>query len=396
MPIPTPFHERLAPLCHSYRWKDWAGRLAVCSFDHGAEPEYTAIRHAAAAIDVSPLYKYEVRGRQAAELLAQVMTRDVRKLAVGRVTYCCWCDDAGKVVDDGTVTRWGRRRFRVTAAEPSLRWFRTAAAGLEVEIDDISESVAALAVQGPRSRDLLVDCLGDGVAELRFFRAVEIESLGFPVGVTRTGYTGDLGYELWVEADRALELWDALAAHGSRHGFTPAGLDALDMSRIEAGFIMLDVDYYSAPRVVLESRKSSPWELGLGWTVDLDRDPFVGQAALAAEKERGPAWSFVGLLADYGDLERLYDRHGLPASLPAGASRDPIPVFDGNRQVGRATSHLWSPTLKQQIALASVESGSAAVGSVLGIEHTVEFERDRVRATVVETPFFDPPRKRKP
>lgn len=396
MPIGSPFHPRLQELCISYRWKEWAGYYAVCSFDHGHEREYVAFRQAAGLIDVSALYKYEVRGPDAGRFLAQMTARDVTRLRVGRVTYCCWCDDEGKVVDDGTVTRWAEDHYRLTAAEPSLRWFERGIQGQRVTVEDSSQRVAALAVQGPRSRAVLADCCDANLDRLKFFRATRARLDGVAVGITRTGYTGDLGYEIWVEADDALPVWDAVVDAGRAHALEPAGLDALDMTRIEAGFVMLDVDYHSAPRVVIESRKSTPYEIGLGWTVDLEREPFVGQAALKAEKARGVAWSLVGLEADWEGLEALYERCGLPASLPASAGRDPLPVYRDDRQVGRATSHMWSPLLKKQIALASVRSDSAAPGTILEIEHTVEFERCQVSARVVETPFFDPERKRRP
>jgi len=395
MPVPSPFHPRTSRLCTSFRWKDWAGYYAVCSFDHSQEREYIAFRQAAGLIDVTPLYKYEVRGKDSARFLAQVMTRDITKLAVGRVTYCCWCDDAGKVVDDGTVTRWGRYHFRVTAAEPSLRWFERAIQGQDVTVEDSSSRIAALALQGPRSREILADCSDADLERLKFFRATTARLDGVEVGITRTGYTGDLGFEVWMSTEDALAVWDAIVDAGRAHALEPAGLDALDMTRIEAGFVMLDVDYYSAPRVVLESRKSTPHELGLGWTVNLERDPFVGQSALRAELERGVAWQVVGLEADWEKLEALYEGYGMPASLPTSASREPLPVYQGERQVGRATSHMWSPILKKQIALASVRT-QALDGGDLAIEHTVEFERSQVPVRVVKTPFFNPLRKRKP
>jgi aminomethyltransferase len=395
MPIPSPFHPRTEKLCTSYRWKDWAGYYAVASFDHSQEREYVAFRQAAGLIDVTPLFKYEVRGRDAGRFLAQIMTRDISKLAVGRVTYCCWCTDEGKVVDDGTVTRWDEDHYRVTAAEPSLRWFERAIQGQEVTIEDSSARIAALAIQGPRSRAVLADCTDVDVDELKFFRATTGRLDGVEVGITRTGYTGDLGFEVWMAAEEALAVWDAIVDAGRAHGLEPAGLDALDMTRIEAGFILLGADYYSAPRVVLESRKSTPYELGLGWTVALEREPFVGQAALRAEQERGVAWQMVGLEASWEHLEALYERFGMPASLSPAASREPLPVYQADRQVGRATSHMWSPILKKQIALASVRT-EATRGGGLAIEHTVEFERSQVPVRIVATPFFDPPRKRKP
>ncbi|MCZ6508171.1 MAG: aminomethyltransferase family protein [Acidobacteria bacterium] len=396
MPLPSPFHLRIEKLCTSFRWKDWAGYHAVSSFDHSHEREYVAFRQAAGVIDVSPLYKYEVRGRDAGRFLSQVMARDITRLGVGRVTYCCWCDDEGKVVDDGTVTRWGEEHYRVTAAEPSLRWFEQGMQGQDVTIEDSSQRIAALALQGPRSRAVLADCSDAPLDRLEFFRATTARLDGVEVGITRTGYTGDLGYEIWIDAHDALAVWDAVIDAGRAHGLEPAGLDALDMTRIEAGFLMLDVDYYSAPREVLESRKSTPFELGLGWTVHLERDPFVGQAALVAEQRRGVAWNLVGLEADWQELEALYERYGMPVSLPAAASRDALPIYRGSEQVGRATSHMWSPLLKKQIALASLRAEAAVAGTDLAIEHTVEFERCRVAVKVVKMPFFDPLRKRQP
>ena len=395
MPIPSPFHPRTEPLCASYRWKDWAGYCAVCRFDTSLEREYLAFRQAAGLIDVTPLFKYEVYGPDAAALLARMMVRDIRRLKVGRVTYCCWCDDAGKVIDDGTVSRLEEDYYRVTAADPTYHWLARLSRGLEVTVEDSSRRLGALALQGPTSRDILRRCSDADLEGLKFFGATRARLDGVEVWITRTGYTGDLGYEIWVENDGALALWDALVDAGRPFGIEPAGLDALDVARIEAGFIMLHVDYYSAPKVVLESRKSFPYEIGLGWTVHLDRQPFVGQTALRAVQRRGPAWRLVGLEMSWEELEALYDSYGLPPKLPAGASRDPLPVFAHGRQVGRATSHTWSPLLKKSLALASVESGHARPGTRLQIEHTVEYERRRVSATVVETPFFDPERKRK-
>jgi aminomethyltransferase len=399
MPIPSPFHERTAPLCTSLRWKDWAGYAAVCSYDTAHDREYFAFRESAGLLDVSPLFKYEVHGPDAAALLSRMMVRDVAKLKVGRVAYSCWCDDAGKVIDDGTVSRLDEDYFRVTAADPSLHWLQTVGRGYRASIEDSSSRLAVLALQGPRSREILRAASDADMDALKFFGVTRarFDGLdGLDVWISRTGYTGDLGYEVWVENAGALRLWDALVAAGRQHGIEPAGLDALDVSRIEAGFILLGIDYYSAPKVVLEARKSSPFEIGLGWAVDLERDGFVGQRALAAEKKKGSPWALVGLEVSWEALEKLYESYGLPPSLPATARRDGLPVYDGEVQVGKVTSHTWSPLLKKYIALASVHSTHAARGRVLEMEHTVEFERRRVPATVVETPFYDPERKRKP
>jgi aminomethyltransferase len=394
MPIPSPFHQRTAPLCTSYKWKDWAGYYAVCSFDSTHDREYYAFRQAAGMIDVTPLYKYEVYGPDAAALLSRMMVRDIRKLKVGRVAYTCWCDDAGKVVDDGTVSRLEKEYFRVTAADPSYHWLYDLARGYDVTIEDSTRSLAAVAIQGPTSRDILASCSDAALDKLRFFRVTRAELDGLDVWISRTGYTGDLGYEVWVASDQAVALWDRLISAGRPYGIEPAGLDALDMTRIEAGFIMLHVDYFSATKVTLESRKSSPFEVGLGWMVKLEREPFVGQAALQAEQRRGSAWRLVGLEMDWPELESLYEGYGLPPALPAEACREPLPVYADGRQVGQVTSHTWSPILKRMIALASVRTPWSKEGNRLQVEHTVEFERRTVTARVAPTPFFDPPRKK--
>jgi glycine cleavage system T protein (aminomethyltransferase) len=400
MPIASPFHERTQPLCTSYRWKDWAGYYAVCSYDTTHDREYFAFRETAGMIDVTPLYKYEVRGPDAAALLGRMTVRDVAKLKVGRVGYCCWCDDEGKVIDDGTVSCLDPEHYRLTAADPTYDWLARLGRGHDVAVEDSSRRLAALAIQGPTSREVLRAAGVEGIDGLKFFGVSPARIDGLEVWVSRTGYTGDLGYEVWVEAAGALRLWDALAAAGRPHGLEPAGLDALDLTRIEAGFIMLGVDYFSSHRVVLESRKSSPFEIGLGWTVKLDREPFVGAPALAAERQGGSPWQLVGLEASWEELEALYEGYGLPASLPPRASREPLPVYAegayGGRgpQVGRVTSHCWSPLLKRYLGLASVRAAHAAPGTRLQLEHTVEWERHTVTATVVATPFFNPPRKR--
>jgi len=397
MPIPSPFHERTQALCTSYRWKDWAGYCAVCSFDTTHDREYFAFRESAGLLDVTPLYKYEVYGPDAAALLGRMMVRDVTKLKVGRMAYTCWCDDDGKVIDDGTVARLEESYFRVTAADPTLHWLQALGRGLDVKLEDSSARLGALALQGPTSRAILRDASSADMDKLKFFGITRATIGGIPVWISRTGYTGDLGYEVWVEREQALPVWDALMAAGGPHGIVPAALDALDVSRIEAGFVLLGVDYFSSEKVVLETRKSTPLELGFGWMVDLERGNFLGRDAIAAEKERGSAWHLVGLEVSWEDLEALYGSFNLPPSLPGTARRDALPVYDEDgRQVGQATSHTWSPLLKKYLAIASVRNGFEAKGTKLQIEHTVEYERRKVTATVAPLPFFDPERKRKP
>ena len=395
MPIETPFHPRTAELCTSYRWKDWAGYYAVCSYDTDHDREYNAIRHAAGLIDVTPLFKYEVKGADAASFLSYVWARDIRRLKDGQVAYGCFCNEGGHVVDDGTVTRWDEEHFRMTSADPSYEWLMRHARGFDVTVRDITDEMCALALQGPTSRAILAEVCGEEVAELGFFRATATRLNRKKIEVTRTGFTGDLGYELWMPNDRALEVWDALMDAGHIHGIEPLGLDALDVSRIEAGFILAGVEYFNAQHALIESQKSTPYELELGWTVHLDREPFVGQNALMAEAKRGPSQKLVGLEIDWEETEALFESFGLPPSLPACAWRDGVPIYDGVTQVGRGTSGAWSPALKKNLALATVDTRYAAIGTELSIEVTVEYQRRKVHARVVERPFFDPERKRR-
>lgn len=395
MPSATPFHPRTSALCRSLSWKVWAGCHAVRSYDTLHGPEYFALRHAAGLIDVSPLHKYDVAGPDAGAFLSRMMVRDPGKLAVGRVSYLCWCDDDGKVLDDGTVTRLSRERYRVTAAEPAGAWLARGARGYRVTVDDVSRSLAALAVQGPTSRGLLEEATGSDLAELRFFGLARARLGQVEVEITRTGYTGDLGYEIWVPADRALEAWDAVARVAPAWRGRPVGLDAMDVTRIEAGFILNGVDYVSAQLCLLDSRKSTPWEIGLDWTVRLARGPFIGQAALRREAQRGPRRKLVGLVYDWDEYEATWAEFGLPPQVPAGAWRTPVPVFSpAGPQVGQATSGAWSPLLKANLALATVDAAQAHRGTRLAIEVTPEFSRRRVGATVTALPFFDPERKR--
>jgi aminomethyltransferase len=358
------------------------------SYELSHEREYHAIRSAAALFDVSPLYKYRVRGKDAALLLDLVATRSIRDLKVGQVAYTPWCDAAGKVLDDGTIARLGEGEFRMTSAEPNLRWLQDNAAGLNVKVEDVSDSLAALSLQGPASRAIL------GSLELNYFRLVQTELFGIPVSVSRTGYTGDLGYEIWVSTDKALALWDALVEAGSPYGVVPAGMLALDVARIEAGLLLLDVDYVPARKALIESQTSSPFELDLAWTVNLKKDRFVGREALAAEASRAPQWQFVGVEVDWTSLERLYQEVGLATRLPAAAWRTSVPIYAGSEQAGYATSGGWSPLLKKYIALAHLRAPWAAPGTQLEMEITVEHRRKRAAVRVVKKPFFDPQRKR--
>ena len=395
MPFPTPFHSRTSQVSLSQDWKDWAGYYAASTYDATHDSEYVALRHSAGLIDVSPLYKYEVRGPEAAAFLSRVTVKDLRKLKIGRVTYLCWCDDDGKIVDDGTVSRLDEEHYRVTAAEPSLSWFENLSRGFKVSIEDVSEKIGALSLQGPTSRDLLRQVVDFEIDELRFFAVRPTRLDGVDVWLSRTGYTGDLGYEIWVESEQAPELWDRVVDAGRAFGIRPAGLNAMDVTRIEAGFVMNGVDYYSANHCLIEGRKSSPFELGLGWTVQLDREPFVGQKALRKEKESGPSRQFVGLAIDWQEVEDIFEGYGLPAELPTEAWRDGRPIYDANGNwIGQATSGVWSPTLKKNLALAQIGTEFGSAGTPVQIEVTAEYRRHKATAIVTSTPFFNPPRKR--
>ena len=395
MPIGTCFHTRTAALCESMSWREWAGYFAVSTYEVHHEREYNAIRNAAALIDVSPLFKYRVSGKHATRLVDRVITRDVPKMKPGQVSYTHWCDGRGKVIDDGTVARLEENVYRWTAAEPNLRWIHMNSHGLEVTVEDISDRLGALALQGPTSRAILLSCVeGADISALKYFRVTPARVRGIPVEISRTGYTGDLGYEVWVAWDRAEALWDALMDAGRPYDITPTGMLALDVARIEAGLILLDVDYVSSRKALIPAQQYSPYEIGLGRLVNLEKAPYIGQQALRAEAKRGPARQLVGLEVDWDDLDRLHDEAGLPPQLPLTASRVAVPVYRGGKQVGKATSSTWSPTLKKMIALATVSSDQARPGTRLEMEFTVNHVRKNVGVTVKALPFFDPPRKR--
>jgi aminomethyltransferase len=378
----------------SHAWRRWAGYVVASSYELSHEREYHAIRSSAALFDVSPLYKYRIRGRDAARLLDRVVTRNVARAQVGQVLYTTWCDASGKVLDDGTVARLDEQTFRLTSAEPNLRWLEANATGLDVAMEDVSEFTAALALQGPTSREILQSVLDVDLSVLKYFRISTGKLRNFSVSVSRTGYTGDLGFEIWLDSADALPVWDALIESGAGYGITPAGILALDVARIEAGLMLMDVDYVSARKAFIEGETSSPFELDLGWTVNVDKEHFVGRAALAREKQRGPQWRFVGVEVEWDALERLYAEVGLAPRLPSQAWRASVPLYAGGEQAGYATSGCWSPILKQYIALAHLESRWAEPGTALEMEVTVQHRRKRAAARVVKKPFFDPGRKR--
>lgn len=393
MPVGTPFHERTFALCESLNYRDWSGYYTVSAYETHHEHEYNAIRNTAALIDISPLFKYIVSGPDAARLVNRVITRDVEKMKVGRVFYTPWCDEQGHVIDDGTVARLEEQRFRWTAADPNLRWLTQNAAGMQVQIEDVSESTAALALQGPMSAAILRACAAADIDGLKYFRVTSGAIGGVPVDISRTGYTGDLGYEIWMESRDALRVWDVLMETGRGYDIKPAGMLALDVARVEAGLLLIDVDFHGSRKALTAAQKYTPYELGLGRLVNPDKAPFIGQNPLAQERERGPRRMIVGLEVNWEDVEALYELEGLAPVAPAAASRLAVPVMRHGIQVGRATTTAWSPTLKRLIALATIDAPHFALGTELRIEVTIEGVRRSARATVVRTPFFDPERK---
>jgi aminomethyltransferase len=397
MPIKSPFFPRMAEHCTSMNWKIWAGYYAVNVYDTLHDPEYYAIRNAAALFDVTPLFKYRVSGPDAAACLSRIMVRDISKLKPGRVTYCCWCDDEGKVVDDGTVMFREENEYFVTAADPSYSWFSRFTRGYDVKIEDITETTAALSLQGPMSREILKQIADPALIDkMRFFQVKKAKVEKFDLYISRTGYTGDLGYELWVDNKHALKLWDAVMSAGTNYNIRPAGIMALDVSRVEAGLVMAGVDYKNALHALIEDRKSSPYEISLGWTVDLERETFNGQAALKKEKETGSKWATVGLDIDWLELEEVHAGYGLPPEVSNQPWRSSIPVYSDKQrrnQVGYGTSGTWSPQLKKNLALATIESKYSEPGSKVQFEITVEHKRHSVMATVTSPQFFSPERK---
>jgi len=394
MPIGTPFHQRTFPLCESLNYREWSGYYAVSAYETHHEHEYNAIRNAAALIDISPLFKYRISGPDATRLVDRIITRDMRKVAIGQVVYTPWCDEQGKVIDDGTVSRLEENVYRWTAADPSLRWFTQNGAGLDVQFEDISESVAALALQGPTAGKLLKTVVeGADVGGLKYFRVTKGTIAGVPVEISRTGYTGDLGYEIWVANEQAVRVWDVLIDLGRPFDIKPAGMLALDVARIEAGLLLIEVDFNSSKKALVLEQKYSPFEMGLDRLVNLDKGRFIGRQALIKEARDGPARRIVGIEIDWTGVERLFEAAGLPPAVSPVASRVAVPIYKNGSQIGKATSTTWSPLLKRMIALATVKSDFAKPGTKVEIEITVEAVRHRVGAIVAKTPFYNPKHK---
>jgi aminomethyltransferase len=380
--LPTPFHARARAACMTDRFIAWSGYSTVDVFTT-VEQEYFAIRNSCSVYDLSPMIKYRITGADAEAYLNRLVTRDVRKLKTDRVAYAVWCNDAGHVIDDGTIFRFAADDFRLCTAERQLNWLLDSAIGYSVAIEDVSERIAALSVQGPTSCGVLKKAGFGGVERLKPFEIGRFEVFGAPVTVSRTGFTGDLGYELWMAPDDAEHVWDVLMSAGQSRGIRPIGSAAVNMARIEAGFLMPNVDFVSAEGTVHLGRDRSPYELGLDWVVDLKKGHFNGRRALVKEALAGPRRKLVGLdVAGQKPAEK--------ALLYAGKSC--------RTQVGAVSSGLWSPTCKRNIALAMVDMPYFKLGSEVWAEiylcRELLWERRVAKAVVVEKPFFQPERRR--
>jgi aminomethyltransferase len=379
---PTPFHERARDLSQLDSYVPWAGYSTVDVFSN-VEHEYFAIRNAATLYDLTPMVKYRIVGPDAERYLNRLVTRDVRKLRVNRVAYCVWCNDSGHVVGDGTIFRLGPAEFRLCVGERHLDWLLDSAIGFDVEVAEITEQIAALSLQGPTSYSVLRNLGVEGIETLRVFEIGHYAAAGIPLTISRTGFTGDLGYELWMPPDSATQVWDRLMEAGRTRGIRPIGSQALDMARIEAGFIMPHIDFISAEHTIRVGRDRSPFELGLDWLVDFECGHFTGRRALLAERTAGPRRRLVGL-----DIDGNKPAHG--SLIYADRA--------GNKEVGSVTSALWSPTCKRNLALAMIEAPYFVVGRGLFadiyLNRELVWERRMCAAKVVEKPFFTHDRRR--
>lgn len=390
----TPLHSRTSALMQASQWRRWAGYSVASSYEMTHDREYYAIRNACVLLDVSPLCKYSIKGVDALKFLNRLVTRDVSKIAVGGMLYTPWCDSRGKIIDDGTIAQLGENHYRLTSAEPNMRWLQDNAIGMNVEIEDVSDQMASMSVQGPRSRELLMSLTDAPLGGMKYYEFVNTRIKGDKVMISRTGYTGDLGFEIWVDAAAGERVWDAIIEAGKSFALQPAGIWALDVARIEAGLIMLDIDYTPANKAMTDAQTSTPLELGLNWAISWKKGNFVGRKALFEEKQNGSQSNLVGLEIDHKEYERQHHALGLTVPYPFMAWREVIPLYVDGKQIGYATSGVWSPTLKKYIALGHVKPGHTEPGSVVTIDLTIDRFRRPFNAKVTKLPFFNPPRKK--
>jgi aminomethyltransferase len=398
----TPFHPRLSELNQTGLYSHWAGHLSTLRYDMSAKHEYFAVRNSAGYFDTSPLYKYRVTGPDAERFLAGIMTRDVRRCRPGQAMYTVWCDDAGYVLEDGVLFRHADDDWLLTSADPNLGYLEGLVGRHRVSIEDVSADYGMLAVQGPRSREILAS-LAPEVTDLAFFGLTPAKIGGAPVTISRTGYTGDLGFEVTVEADDALGVLDKIIQAGEGNGLRPFGEEALMMLRIEAGLSLINVEFSSARYAFTDAERFTAKELGFGWMLGKDgaalgQDrPFIGRRAIERELREGTSrWATVGLWIDWQEYATLHTERGL--IVPK--DEHPVPwesmLYDGPHRetsVGYATSLMYSPMLQRHIAIARVLPEYAAKGSTVHVELTVDHEYLSVPATTDRLPLFNPARK---
>ena len=393
----TPFHERTSALNRTGLWEHWSGHLAATKYQVAEKAEYFAVRNSAGVFDTSPLYKYRIHGPDAERFLGGALARDIRSCEVGRAQYTLWCDDRGFVVEDGVILHVAADEYLLTSAEPNLAWFQDLAGRLRVTIEEVSDEYGVLAFQGPRSRRILCS-IAPEVEGLDFFGLTAAKIARKPVTISRTGYTGDLGYEVWVGAGDALPVWDALLEASEGHGVVPFGTLALYMARIEAGLILLDVDFQSSRFGWTDEDRSTPIELGFGWMFrDLAADdrPFVGRRAIERElADRSSRWRLTGLVVDWRDYDRIYNAAGLIPPKDHTPVQEELFVYDdAGGQVGYSTSFMYSPMLQRHIALARVRPELAKPGSEVRLEVAVNHRYEYVKAHTARTPLYNPDRK---
>jgi aminomethyltransferase len=391
----TPFHERTSALNETGLWEHWSNALVAPRYQMSEKFEYFGIRNAAGVFDTSPLYKYRIIGQDAERYLAGVLTRDPRALPVGKAQYTLWCDDRGYVIEDGVLLRPGEEEYLLTTAEPNLAYFEGLTGRLDVHLEDVTDDWGILAIQGPRSREILAS-VAPPIADLAFFQLIRTKIDGVDVIVSRTGYTGDLGYEVWAPAADALDVWDAIWNAGHGKALIPFGLTALYMARIEAGLILLDVDFHSSRFAWTDADRSTPTELGLGWTLKgIDGRAFVGRDAIRRElRDKTSRWALTGLVVDWKDYDRIYDEAGLIPPKDHTPIQDEYYVYDDElNQLGYATSQMYSPMLQRHIALARVPLDRLAEGSRVKLEAGVRHRYEYFDAYVTKTPLFNPQRR---
>lgn len=394
----TPFHERTSALNETGLWSHWAGRLAAERYQLSEKAEYVAVRNSAGIFDTSPLFKYRFSGPGAERYLAGVLARDPRTLVPGAAHYTAWCDDGGFLVEDGVLLRHEEHAFVLTAAEPNLAWFADLARPSDgVTIEDVSEAWAVLSLQGPRSRGLLAG-LDGRIGRLGFFEHAEATIAGRSVRVSRTGFTGDLGYEVWARTEDALPVWDAVWDATRGQGVVPFGLQALYMTRIEAGLLLLDVDFANSRFAWTDADRATPHELGLGWMlkgVDADDRVFVGRTAIRRElATRSSRFRTTGIVVDWRDWDRLHDEAGLlPPKDHTPVQEEMFLYDDAGTQVGFATSFMYSPVLQRHVGIARVPVAAAPPGTRVNLEIPISHRYVHVAAQTSRLPHFNPQRK---